>query len=134
MTPLHGLSSGTDSISLSSGGAQVLSIDLGTSHANQSYLVLGSASGWCPGLPLASGMLIPLNPDAYFDWTFAFPNTLMLDSLGTLDALGRAEARFLLPGGQDPLLAGLVLHHAAIAHVGSAAQAVTNAVALSLVP
>ena len=37
----------------------------------------------------------------------------LFQSIGNLDAEGSAEAIFLLPPGLDPILAGLLLHHAA---------------------
>ena len=54
-------------------------------------------------------------PDPYFDFTLAHPNTPpLVKSLGFLDQGGLGAATFDLPGGLDPALAGIVLHHAAL--------------------
>jgi len=101
-------------VSSANGGAQVLTVDAGPANAGDVYLVVGSFSGTMPGLPLAPGVLLPLNYDAYLGLLATTFNTpILMPSLGVLDASGRATCTFTLPGrGRVP--AGAVLHHAAL--------------------
>ena len=97
---------------LATGGVQHLALDAGPAHASRPYLVLGSLSGTVPGVPVGAATL-PLNPDAYLMLTLGAPNALpLLDGLGVLDPVGRAAARFVLPLGLSPGLAGTAIHHA----------------------
>jgi hypothetical protein len=99
------------------------------------YWVLGSVSGWAPGLS-DGGHVLPLNVDSYFLYTLLSPNSPPLSgALGVLDANGEASAAFTLPAGLDPGLAGAVFHHAALTFDASfATAATTNAVPLVLAP
>jgi hypothetical protein len=107
--------SGTpDSVSVSAGGSVALSVTLGSSEAFKSYQVLGSVSGDVPGFPY-SGVVVPLNPDAYMIFTLLNPNTpLLAGSAGILNSAGAATSVFTLPPGSDPSLVGLTVHHAAV--------------------
>ncbi|HKX46503.1 MAG TPA: hypothetical protein VJP77_07360, partial [Planctomycetota bacterium] len=79
------------------------------------YLVVGSASGFVPGL-VVDGTLVPLQLDAYLLQTLGAPNQPPLaGSLGLLDGGGSAVCTFTVPPGTAPALAGIVLHHAAVA-------------------
>ena len=100
-------------ISLATGGQQVLSLDAGTALAHAPYLVLGSLSGSAPGF-VYGGVSVPLNvPDAYFDLALGAPNAPPLtNSFGVLDATGSATAAFTLPPGLPPALIGLQFQHA----------------------
>ncbi|QDU65136.1 FG-GAP repeat protein [Engelhardtia mirabilis] len=123
-------------IELSSGGQQTLGIDFGADRAGLVYLVLGSASGTAPGIAVG-GVLLPLAPDAYLSFTATNPGSALLQSsLGFLDADGDATATFQLPAGSDPVLAGLTVHHAALAIDPSLAAIVdvTNAYRAELLP
>ncbi len=99
--------------SIAEGGVQELLLDATQSNAGGLYLVLGSASGTSPGLPLGVGTL-PLNFDAYSSFSLSHPNQGPLQaSLGLLDGQGRALARFGIPAGMlNPNLVGLGLNHA----------------------
>jgi len=99
-------------LSTSAGGRQDLSLRAGPDHAGKTYWLLGSASGTDNGLRF-NDLLIPLDPnDIYFDFAVQHPNQLPLtNSMGTLDALGRAQASFTLPRGVGALR-GLTVHHA----------------------
>jgi hypothetical protein len=131
----QGQLAGTPSqVSIATGGSQALAIDFGIAFANKAYFVLGSASGFHPGFAL-KGQHIPLNNDGYTLLTLQNPNSFLLtSSYGMLDASGTAQAHFNLPPGAPASLAGLVLHHAAVALDGNAIVGVTNAAPLTLVP
>jgi hypothetical protein len=104
--------SSTSSISLSSGGSQVLDLACGADLAGKLYLVLGSISGTTPTLAM-DGIGVPLTADAYFDLTLAAPNSgLLSPSLSSLQGDGRATCVLSLPPGINPNLAGMVVHHA----------------------
>ncbi|MFG0317751.1 MAG: S8 family serine peptidase [Planctomycetota bacterium JB042] len=124
-------------VSLSAGGAQRLRVDVGPAFAGATCLLLGSASGTQPGLPVGSESL-PLNLDAYTGFLLANPNTVIAPSLGPLDAAGRSDGWLAVPAGTLPSLAGLTLHHAALVFSGAPSEATvllaTNAAALTLVP
>ena len=131
------LSGSPASISLSSGGAQVLEVDGAVWEAGFVSFVLGTTSGTSPGLP-AGPFTLPLNPDTYFWATLVHPGAPPLkDGLGILDSLGDATASFVAAPATDPTLAGVTVHHAAlgidVSGIPSIAFAST-AVPLSLVP
>ncbi len=127
------LEGSTTLISESSGGAQVLSLDLGSSQAGHFYWVVGSASGVSPG-STAQGFTLPLNLDTYFLFHVSNPNTLISSSIGFLDGNGRATATFATPPGLGNL-AALTFHHAAMVFdpVGFDLSGVTNAWPLTFV-
>lgn len=131
-----GLSSSVGAISLSAGGSQPLDLDVGSGFAGATYLVLGSLSGWTPGFPVAPGVHLPLNPDAYFSLVLGAPNQPpLLNGFGLLDPQGRATATFELPAGSNPAWAGLLFHHAAVVFgPGPSIDWATNAVPAELVP
>lgn len=133
-TPLAGFPA---EVSLLTGGVHDLTVDVGPQPGPTWYLVLGSASGTAPGLPLGAYVL-PLNPDAWFTYTLSHANQVPLTgSFGPLDAGGAATAPEIeVPFALDPALAGTTLHHAALLlqEATWTPVGVTNAVALTLVP
>ena len=132
--PLHGLTGSPGSISLAAGGSQTLTLDLGPAHAGAPYLVLGSTTGFTPGV-LVDGHLLPLVVDAYTLLTLQKPNQPpLVATFGVLDGNGHAVAAFALPAGSPPAFAGIVVHHAALALGGLVVARTTNAVPLELVP
>ena len=109
------LAADLDTASLTTGDVVNLSLWAGQEpgHENQLYVMLGSVSGTCPGLPL-DGEHLPLNfADEYFKYTVGNVNAPPLsNSFGNLDAAGQAAATFTVPAGLSPSLAGIVFHHA----------------------
>lgn len=94
------------------GGAQTMTVSAGSAAAGETYIVLASAAGTAPGVPLPGGFTLPLNIDALLDQSFFGANMFPWgNTLGTLDALGRADATFSLPP-LPGVLAGLQIHHA----------------------
>ena len=122
-------------LSLSTGGTQHLAIH--TTLPNQLYLLLGSATGTAPGLPVDAGLL-PLNPDPYFMFRLLTPHLPPVQGgLGLLNPLGMSTGRIEFPPGSPPGLAGLTLHHAFIVidYLGSGNSTFTsNAVPVFLIP
>jgi hypothetical protein len=123
-------------LSVASGGTQQHYLAPGVEHGGALYLLVGSAGGTAPGLPLGVGLELPLVPDAYTDWTVTSANGGVLDgTFGVLDGHGGARPRIVLPAGLATDLVGHTLHHAAVVF-GANGQllATTNAAALQLVP
>ena len=129
------LSADTRGVSLTEGGQQTLSLEAGAEHAGKLYWVLGSATGTSPGMELL-GAKLPLVHDAYFDFTLKHPNSAALvHTLGMLDApKGSDVAAIAVAPGLDPLLLGLVLHHAFVVLDGGSIDLVSNPVSLTLTP
>lgn len=127
-----------DQVSLTAAGAQTFSLYAGQEHAGRTFLLLGSASGTEPGIPL-DGHTLPLAVDAYTFQTLLQPNSPpVANNLGVLDAVGSATASFTVPPGLSLVWAGLVVHHAyAVLDLQPTSLSValtSNAVALTLVP
>ncbi len=103
-------------VSLDDGGQYSMSIDAGVARADWFYWMFGSASGIAPGLDFGNGVLLPLNFDAYFNFTLNKPfSGIFSNYIGQLDANGRATATLTIPPGTDPTLGSLVLNHAYVA-------------------
>ncbi len=120
-------------ISVATGGTQFFTLIPGGGFAGDLYYLVGSASGTSPGF-MFSGFTLPLNPDPYFNITVNNPNQPpLIGSLGTLNSMGRSEARFALPPGFVSL-AGIVVNHAyGVIDVGAfALQFVSIAAPLNL--
>ncbi|MCA8943592.1 MAG: aryl-sulfate sulfotransferase [Planctomycetes bacterium] len=105
--------SDADEVSVSAGGTVGFDVVAGSEFAGQTYFVIGSMSGTYPGM-FVNGLRFPLNFDGYFRASMFAANQLPFgNTLGTLDANGRAHATFTLPGGiLPPEAAGLEFHHA----------------------
>ena len=134
LSPLTQLPPAWNSVSAELGGVHSLRIHLGAAHAGELYLILGSVTGTVPGTPLA-GTLLPLNVDAWFLFTLTNPDgSVTENTLGLLDANGRADAQLNLP--PFPLGLPTTAWHAAVVidPVTKAVTAVTNAVTVDLVP
>jgi thermitase len=99
-------------IDLDTGGAQTFALQAGAQRAGDLYWILGSATGTSPALQLGPYSL-PLVLDAFTTLSVQHANTsLYPGSVGFLDGSASGNASFWLPGGLDPGLAGVRLHHA----------------------
>ncbi len=99
------------SISVATGGVHSWYMNGGFSRAGQTHLIGGSVTGSIPGLTIGS-INIPLNVDPYFNFVIANANVSpFTNTLGTLDASGRAAGSVTIPGGL-PVLLGITLDHA----------------------
>ncbi len=130
------LETDVESLSLSAGGTQSLSLDAGPSKAGWSYWIFGSATGTAPGLDFGNGLLLPLNFDAYFQFTLSKPfSGIFSNYVGALDGNGAGVAINSLPAAMDPSLAGITLHHAYLATPNfPGAEFASNAMPVTLVP
>jgi hypothetical protein len=129
---------GAPSISLASGGAQDLLVRAGPQHSGHVFVMFGSATGTSPGIAVpGTGVALPLTQDAYFDLLLTQGGArLLFPWVGLLDDNGAYDARFVVPGGANASLAGLVLRHACVL-VDLATFAfvdASNAVEVELVP
>jgi len=94
--PLH---VGPGRVSAAAGGEITLELEL-PERAGEGYVLLGSLAGGA-GLPLASGLILPLSLDEVLEFTVleAGNPEYLPGSVGRLDARGRARASFLPPAG-----------------------------------
>lgn len=131
------LQKNVETVSLSSGGAQVLELRATNDYASRWYVTLGSASGTSPGTVFGGGVL-PLNIDSYTLLSVSNANTVpFINTAGLLSADGKATAGFVIPPGLSPGLAGVTLHHAAVVLDVSSPQpflTATNAASVTFVP
>jgi len=86
-------------ISEKAGGTNNLNLAAGASNANRKYIIVASASGSTPGLPLPGGQaILPVNFDIFTSIVFGLVNsTVFSDFMGILDASGNMQAKFSLP-------------------------------------
>jgi hypothetical protein len=122
-------------ISEAIGGVHRLQLGAGAANAGKLYFVAGSLAGTTPGFPFGA-VTVPLNPDAYFNFTVTSPNVPPLaGTLGTLSAEGRGNATLTVPAGVSGL-AGATVNHAFLAIDLSTVTATmaSEPAALSFVP
>ena len=118
------------------GGTQTLDLVADPIHANALYFVAGSFSGSSPGFPLGP-LTVPLaTPDPYFDYTLTnFNGPILGESMGNLDANGRARATVTLGPALPSSLIGLTATHAFVLFDASLTPAATsNAATLRVLP
>lgn len=122
-------------ISIAAGGAQAWELDAGAAFAGRSYVVVGSASGTEPGLPLG-GATLPLVFDDYSQLTLTAANQPpFFASAGTLDAAGRASGSLQVSAAVFAGLQGVTLDHAFLLLPGVAGfDFASNPVPLRLLP
>ncbi|PIE23483.1 MAG: hypothetical protein CSA62_07655 [Planctomycetota bacterium] len=93
-----GLDSDRGHVSTTKSGPVRFSLDAGSQHAQQFFLMLGSASGTQPGMRVNSKLSIPLNYDAFTGLGLSAINTpVFAKFLGKLDRNGSATATLTLP-------------------------------------
>lgn len=120
-------------ISVSNGGRQDLQLDAGPALAGYFY-ILGGSYGTSPGFPFGT-LHVPLNPDPWLQLSLALANTPVYpNSIGILDANGRANTALVLPSLHAPQLAGVSMWHAFVLGDGVSLVHASNAVKVTLVP
>lgn len=125
---------GASTLSATAGGTVSFDLIAGSPHAGQDYLLLASASGMTPGLNVF-GYNLPLNYDDVLIYSFQNLNTPILsNTLGVLNAQGRATASLNLPAG---MVIGPAQAHFAYAIMNFGTLTVlgtSNAVPLTVTP
>lgn len=111
---LHAFEADLFALSESVGGIVNYTLDAGVANANRSYVILGSATGTLPGLPLPGGLVfLPLNWDAFTNLTLIASNSPALANFnGVLDGMGQGSATLNTYGPIPTGTAGLVVHFA----------------------
>jgi hypothetical protein len=123
-----------DVLGVGTGGTVDFNVVAGSAFAGKGYLLLGSLTGTDPGFNL-QGKQIPLNLDAYFAFTANFAGSGVLpNSMGTLDALGKATPKLVIPPGAAAPVAGFTMNHAYVVFEPSNGKLlhVSNPVSLKL--
>ncbi|MFO1078275.1 MAG: hypothetical protein U1E73_11195 [Planctomycetota bacterium] len=129
----HYLSATPASINPQAGGTQTFALDFGSGGAGRGYWLFGSLSGTSPGFQLGAAA-VPLNVDFLTAFALQSPNVLpYANSLGLLDAQGRAAAAITVPPGLG-VLTGLTANHATVLFDQATSQflAASNAAPLLL--
>lgn len=125
-----------DEMSVSAGGRIDFTHIVDTERSGDTYFLLGSLTGTFPGTVLPGGLVLPLNEDVLLIGMVSFPNFgVFVDTLGTIDANGRAASAIDIPPGLlVPAIIGLEmsLAHALIDGTAFATQ-VSNVVTATLV-
>jgi hypothetical protein len=110
------LTSDIATLSLTTGGTQLLAMDGGAARAGWFYFMLGSVTGTTPGIDFGGGVVLPLNYDVFLNLTLFKPGLGAFGNYrGTLDGSGQALSNFNFPALMDPSLAGVVINHAFLA-------------------
>ncbi len=117
---------------IATGGTQKLTLNAGLAHANRLYWIFGSVTGTTPGINLL-GVHIPLQVDAYTNFTIANPNSAVLrNSRSSLNANGTATASFHVPANLL-VTSGFTFHHAYVVYDAAGTMYMaSNAVPLTL--
>lgn len=108
---LGALSASGNTLAAGSGGRIELRLRAGIESAGRQYILLASASGTEPGIPLPGGAVLPLNDDAVLRVVFQHPYAPAFAGFrGILDGLGEGTATLDAP--HLPLVAGTIVHFA----------------------
>jgi len=114
----------TYNLSVGTGGSTNLTIEAGASHAGEDYFLLASF-GSSPGFNI-DGQHVNLNMDALFNISRRNPNSARFqNSMGTLDAYGRAVVTFDTLGSVTPTYEGTTLSFAYVLLSGPGQRPVT---------
>ncbi|HEX9793487.1 MAG TPA: sialidase family protein [Planctomycetota bacterium] len=123
-----------EQLSAATGGQVHLTVNVGPNFAGSSYIVVGSRSGTAPGTLTGTGVVVPLNRDAFTNWTIANANSARLQNTrGVLDATGSALATIDTLGPLPSGFIGSTVHFAAVTNPGAPTFA-TNPVGIEIVP
>lgn len=96
-------------IPCATGGNVNLSISAGFGNGGKDYWIWFTASGTYPGFKV-SGLQVPLNQDAFFNWGLA--NPILPGFIGKLSFSGSAMATLVMPPDPGMMLKGFPIHFA----------------------
>ncbi|MHC4893997.1 MAG: choice-of-anchor Q domain-containing protein, partial [Planctomycetota bacterium] len=106
--------SATFGVSAAAGGAQDFAVDFGPSGAGDLMWILGSLSGFSPGVNVG-GVSVPLNVDSYTTSLLLAPAAPpILNGFQVLDTDGRAEATLDIPAAAAVPAIGVTAVHSAL--------------------
>ena len=125
LAPLNpDLTADAANVPIAYGGTVGMTLDAGTAHAGEDYLLLASFETH-PGLAL-DGVQIHLNRDPLFQFSRMQANTLIFqNTMGKLDSSGMAMASFNTLGPVDPQWLGKHFSFAFVLLSGPSARPVT---------
>lgn len=126
----------TQEFSRSTGGAMSSTTLNDSDLAGYTYVLLASFSPEGT-TPLPGGFELPFTADIVTNGMLSFPNSpLFVNTLGTLDALGRADSQIATPPNfLSPILLGQQLEAAyVIVDAGGAIEKVTSSTLVTIVP
>lgn len=129
------LTNSTGVVSLNAGGTVNFFLDGGSASAGRVYLMLGSATGTSPGVPV-DGLVLDLAYDAFTGYMLTHPNTPpYAGTFGLLDGTGTGSASLSVAPGTNPGLVGTTLYHAfAVLDAAGTVSLTSNATSLNLLP
>lgn len=123
-------------VSVASGGVATWTLSAGAGFAGAPYWLLGSLSGWSPGITV-NGWTLPLVVDPLFEFTLAHPNTgWYVHNHAFVAPNGTDFARLVVPAGAPAALIGAHAYHAYFVYDVFLGVVVltSNAVQLDFVP
>jgi len=112
LAPVPTLWGDVSALCLQAGGSQDLLLEAGAGFAQLPYVIAGSANGTA-GIAIGQSV-VPLTLDKYTLFSLNPNPAFFQNTIGLLDAEGRAKATLVAPPGLNPGLAGLTFHHAAV--------------------
>lgn len=134
-TDFPSISGSPDSISISAGGTQTLSLNTCAGLEGGLFVMFGTTAGTLPGFDLF-GYHVPLNPSGAW-WTITTRiggAPVLSPQVAPLGAEGTASVNFTLPPMLvSPSFVGATVHHAFGVFSGGQIQFVSNAAAVQLV-
>ncbi len=105
-------------VSVTTGGTQNLSLNAGVAHGLRKYWIFDNdaVSGTAPGVTMAPGVNIPLNPDVFTDFVISQTHLgggvpTFVGWKGSLDIGGKAQAAILVSIINDPAVVGVSIFH-----------------------
>ena len=113
-------------VNYNSGGLVFFDLDAGVANAGRAYILAGTFSGFKPGFNL-NGVNIPVNIDAYTNFTLGAGGGLTTGFTGTLNSNGQASASISFPALLGPAFIGLEFHHAFATFSGGQVVYASNA-------
>ncbi len=109
--------------SIANGSSTIFTMAAPVSEAGNAYYLLGSISGFSPGIDLGNGLNLPLNPDVFFNFTLDFSNSPLLGSFGFLSGSAYASASWTIPANGVPAsLAGISTYWAFVTYDSAMSQ------------